>query len=548
MRWRQGGVRHVVSVLLLVVLLPVVSCGQGLPRNAQRTGYSMSDGPLVQTLHLIRDCYVDRLGIDSVEEAALRQLLEQLDPHSYYLTAEEAKDRRNGFEGKFYGVGVAFQLFKDTVRVVQVLPDGPASRAGMLVGDNILEVDGKRLSGVKAKMSDVRHAIRGEKGTFVQVRVQRGRSSLIFRIERSELPLHTVTSYYMLTPTIGYLHCNSFGFSTREEIVEALSELENAGMKSLVFDLCDNDGGIFQTAVAVCSDFLQNQQSIVSAYGANYPSRSFSSSYTGKYSDLPMVVLVNEFSASAAEIVAGAMQDWDRAVLVGTRTFGKGLVQGVFPLSTGGELNLTVARYYTPSGRSIQTPYEMGHRQEYREAFERRIIAGQEDTADDKYFTSPYKYKTRVSGRTVYGGGGVVPDVYIRRDTLGLPSSRLLRYEREGYMLQWVVDHMGEKRQEYMEKYPFVESFMHGFALVQSELRAFRLFVDKLSGRVDTIPFTEAEEARLRLWLKAYIGDQLYGRGVLLRVKNVERAEIACAIRILEDWKGRGESILRSKR
>lgn len=568
----RRGVRG--GVLLVVLLLSGAAYGQGAKRRDVREPvYPVGVGPLHQVLGLVRGYYVDRVDVDSLyavasrppaddtikkadeeqqpgseEEAQIRRLLEQLDPHSYYLTREEAEDRRRGFEGKFYGIGISFQLFRDTVRVVQVLPRGPASKVGMRTGDNILSVDGRQLSGVSAKMNDVLHTIRGDKGTAVSVRVLRARDTLDFKMERDELPLHTVDAYYMLTPTVGYLHCSSFGFSTRGEIVSALRELEREGMKSLVFDLSDNGGGVMNTAIAICSDFLKREQTIVTVRGASYPPTSFSSPYTGKYSELPMVVLVNEFSSSASEIMAGAMQDWDRAVVVGARTFGKGLVQGVFPLDNGGELSLTVARYYTPSGRSIQMPYELGHAQEYREAFVRRYVSGRVDTSDDRYFRKAQEYKTLVSGRTVYGGGGVVPDVYVARDTTQSLSARLADYERKGYMQHWVAGYADGRRAEFMRRYPTASAYVRGFAVRESDILAFREAMDSLSGQRDTVPYTREEEEHLRLRLRAYIGDQLYREGTFIRVVNGEREEIARSVAILEDWFGRGVAILRGER
>lgn len=564
---------HIGALLLLALSFSGVSQGQAPSRyDAREPVYAIGVGPLRQVLGLVRDYYVDRIDVDSLyglseqkraagdtldaradrqetsEEVQIRHLLEELDPHSYYLTREEAADRRRGFEGKFYGIGISFQLFKDTVRVVQVLPNGPASKVGMRTGDNILRVDGRQLSGVSAKMTDVLHTIRGDKGTAVTVRVLRERDTLDFSLQRDELPLHTVDAYYMLTPSVGYIHCSSFGFSTRGEIVKALRALEEEGMRSLLFDLSDNSGGVMNTAIAVCSDFLKRGQTIVTVRGASYPQTGFSSPYTGKYSELPMVVLVNEFSSSASEIMAGAMQDWDRAVVVGARTFGKGLVQGVFPLENGGELSLTVARYYTPSGRSIQTPYELGHAQEYRAAFVRRYVSGRVDTSDDRYFQNAHEYKTLESGRTVYGGGGVVPDVYVSRDTTRALSARLSGYERKGYMQHWVVGFADGRREQYMRQYPTVSEYVRRFAIGEADLTAFREAMDRLSGERDTVSYTKEEKEHLRLRLRAYIGEQLYREGTFLRVVNGEREEIARSVEILEDWSGRGEAILRSKR
>lgn len=492
----RGG-RGLCWCVLLLLLLPVGRAARGQAvggRDAREPVYPMGGGPLRQVRSLIRDYYVDRVDVDSLsalagrggaagdtlgeaqapqgteEESQIRHLLEQLDPHSYYLTREEAEDRRRGFEGKFYGIGVSFQLFKDTVRVVQVLPHGPASKVGMRTGDNILRVNGRWLSGVSAKMRDVLHTIRGDRGTAVEARVLRGRDTLDFTMRRDELPLRTVDAYYMLAPTVGYLHCSSFGFSTRGEVVKALNALEKEGMKSLVFDLSDNGGGVMNAAIAVCSDFLKRGQTIVTVRGASYPQTGFSSPYTGKYSELPMVVVVNEFSSSASEIMAGAMQDWDRAVLVGARTFGKGLVQGVFPLENGGELSLTVARYYTPSGRSIQMPYSLGHAQEYREAFARRYVSGRVDTVDGRYFGRAHAYRTLQSGRTVYGGGGVVPDVYVMRDTAHALSARLSGYERKGYMQHWVVGFTDGRREQYLKDYPTASDYVRGYAVSDADL------------------------------------------------------------------------------
>ena len=569
-RDRLGGGRVWCVVALFLLVQPSGACGQSaLRRDAREPVYSVGVGPLRQTLDLIRNYYVDAVDVDSLyrvvvreqppkdtavgvssqaltdEEQRIQRVLEQLDPHSYYLTRAEAEDRRRGFEGKFYGIGVSFQVFKDTVRVVQVLPHGPASKVGMRVGDNILSVNGHRLSGVGARTSDVMHTIRGDKGSRVAVRVLRVRDTLEFKMKRDELPLNTVDSYYMLTPTVGYLHCASFGFSTRGEIVKALQSLEKQGMRSLIIDLSDNGGGVMNTAVSVCSDFLKEGQAVMSVRGMSYPVTVFSAPYTGKYSELPMVVVVNELSSSASEIMAGAMQDWDRAVLVGARTFGKGLVQGVFPLENGGELSLTVARYYTPSGRSIQAPYELGHAKEYRDAFARRYASGLSDTLGGANQKGTYAYKTLVNGRTVYGGGGVEPDVVVLRDTTKTMSPRVVGYERKGYMQHWVVGYVTACRKGYLRRYPTVERYAEGYRVQDSTLATFRRSMEALDGGTrDTVPYSEEERRHLRVRIKAYVGEQLYGEGAFMRVVNGEREDLARALEILGDWGTRGRAIL----
>lgn len=577
MRVRISGFARGGLLLLLLLAFPWMLRGQGAAarrahNDAREPVYQVGVGPLQQVLSLVRNYYVDEVNVDSLyaaarekmavkdslaadsvqplseEEVLIRRLLEQLDPHSYYLTKEEAADRHQDFEGKFYGIGVSFQVFKDTVRVVQVLPNGPASRVGIRTGDYIMEVNGRRLSGVKAKSSDVMHTIRGDKGTTVKAYVLREGKRLDFIMKRDELPLRTVDSYYMLTPKIGYLHCSSFGFVTRGEIVRALGELKREGMESLIFDLSDNGGGVMNSAIAVCSDFLLRGQSIVSVRGESYPSTGFSSPHMGVYCQLPMVVVVNEFSSSASEIMAGAMQDWDRAVLVGARTFGKGLVQGVFPLENGGELSLTVARYYTPSGRSIQMPYELGHAKEYREAFVRRYVAGRQDSTDDKYFAHAKEYRTLTSGRKVYGGGGIVPDVYVERDTTHALSSRLADYERKGYMQHWVVGFVDAHRKDYLKRYATATQFVQKYTVEESTIGQFRKAMAELDGQRDTVPYSEEEKAHLRLRIKAYVGEQLHPNGTFMRVVNGEREEIVRSVEILEDWQNRGESILRPKR
>ena len=381
---------------LSLALSITVSAQRSMPQALQK---------LLNAEYAISTLYVDTINEDKLVEEAIKGMLESLDPHSSYTDAKETKELEEPLQGEFSGVGIQFNMNKDTLYVIQTIPGGPSERVGVLAGDRIIYVNDTTIAGVKMKNSDIQKRLRGKKGTNVTIKVKRpGVKDLItFRITRDNIPLHSIDAKYMLDERTGYLRISRFGAKTHEEMMDALKELKKQGMTQLIMDLNDNGGGYLNAAIDMCNEFLDHGQLMVYTEGENSPRNEANANGWGNYKTLPMVVMVNQYSASAAEIFAGAMQDWDRAVVVGRRTFGKGLVQRPFKFDDGSMMRLTVARYYTPSGRCIQKPYSRGDKKAYEKELLDRYNEGEYYSLDSIQFNDSLRYTTRINGRTIYG-------------------------------------------------------------------------------------------------------------------------------------------------
>ena len=406
-------------LLFALVMIAGMSIGYKLRENipGPRGLFQGSKSSSIQeVMDLIRMKYVDPVNTDSLTEDAVQAMLEHLDPHSVYIPASHLAEITEDLQGNFQGIGVEFQIIRDTVNVVSVLPAGPSDKAGLLVGDKFLKVGDSVVAGNKISSERIRNLLRGAGGTEVKVQMLRGSKPIQATITRGTIPLFSLDAAYMMDDTTGYIHLNKFSSTTYEEFMQAMEKLTARGMKSLVFDLRDNGGGILGEAVDIADEFLDNDKLIVYTEGKTQPKIEYRCKRPGIFEKGKLVVVVDENSASASEVVAGALQDWDRATIVGRRSFGKGLVQEQFPLSDGAALRLTVARYYTPTGRSIQKPYNNG-----RDAYNGEVMArydhGEMAHADSIKPATGKPFKTK-GGRTVYGGGGISPDVFVPADTL----------------------------------------------------------------------------------------------------------------------------------
>ena len=374
-----------------------------------------SNDKLSYLLQAIRCNYVDTIDMDSIIEQALPMVLAELDPHSSYIPAEDSEESVEDLKGQFSGIGVRFVVQKDTVRVMNVVKGGPSEKVGILAGDRIVAADDSSL--IAMPQRDIMRQLRGPKGTQVTLTVCRpGRAdTLRFIVERGEVPVESVDASFMIGDHTGYIAVKSFGERTYPEMLTALVDLQVRGMSGLIIDLRGNRGGYMQTAIQMVNEFLAADQLIVYTEGCNFPREEFRADGRGSFRQLPLCVLVDEGSASAAEIFAGAVQDNDRGTIVGRRSFGKGLVQQPIDFSDGSVVRLTVARYYTPAGRCIQKPYVKGHGEEYENDLLERYERGEFFSADSIHQQGP-EYKT-LQGRTVYGGGGIMPDIFVPEDT-----------------------------------------------------------------------------------------------------------------------------------
>lgn len=396
-------------------------------------------------LHLIDDQYVDAVNIDSLVDKAIPQILAELDPHSVYISAKDAAQATDDLKGSFSGVGIEFVIRQDTIHVQNVIQNGPAEKAGLLAGDKIVAVDGKPFVGKQVTNQEAMHRLKGPKDTKVKIGVLRYGSSKVqtFTVTRGEIPTKSVTAAYMLDDSTGYIRIKNFGENTYLEMLIALAKLSQQGFSNLCIDLRDNSGGYLSAAVNMANEFLADKKLIVYTQGRKSPRQEYRSDGKGSYQKVPMVVLINEGSASSAEIFAGAMQDNDRATIIGRRSFGKGLVQQQIEFPDHSLIRLTIARYYTPSGRCIQKPYTMGDDKDYEQDLLDRYQHGEFFTQDSIKHTGP-AYHTSI-GRTVYGGGGITPDIFVPEDTLGM-TSYFKEASMSGLILQFAFTYTDDNR------------------------------------------------------------------------------------------------------
>ena len=433
-----------------------------------------SGNKLNNLLHIIDDQYVDTVNINDLVEKAMPQILAELDPHSVYITARDGEIANDDLRGSFSGIGIEFTIRQDTIRVQNVIGNGPAERAGVLAGDKIVEVDDSVFVGKKVTNAEAMHRLKGPKDTKVKLGIIRYGEQKIrhITVTRGEIPTKSVTASYMLDDETGYIRIKNFGENTYPELLIALAKLSQRGFSSLAIDLRGNTGGYLESAVQIANEFLSKGQLIVYTEGRRYPRQDYKADGRGSYQHIPLVVLVDESSASAAEILAGAIQDNDRGTIIGRRSFGKGLVQKPMEFSDHSMIRLTIARYYTPSGRCIQKPYADG--EDYEGDWMKRYKHGEFFSEDSIKHTGP-AYHTN-NGRTVYGGGGITPDIFIPEDTLGMTS-----YYKEatmsGLILQFAYTYTDENRAKLstMEDVWELERYLKS----QNTLEKFVAYADK---------------------------------------------------------------------
>ena len=512
---------------LCLVFSMTVTAQRALPQVLQK---------LLNAEYAISTLYVDSVNEEKLVEDAIKGMLESLDPHSSYTDAKETKELEEPLQGEFSGVGIQFNMNKDTLYVIQTVPGGPSERVGVLAGDRIIYVNDTTIAGVKMKNSDIQKRLRGKKGTNVTIKVKRpGVKDLItFRITRDNIPLNSIDAKYMLDERTGYLRISRFGAKTHEEMMEALQELKKQGMTQLIMDLSDNGGGYLNAAIDMCNEFLERGQLMVYTEGENSPRNEANANGWGDYKDLHMVVIVNQYSASAAEIFAGAMQDWDRAVVVGRRTFGKGLVQRPFKFEDGSMMRLTVARYYTPSGRCIQKPYNRGDKKAYEKELLDRYNEGEYYSLDSIQFNDSLRYTTRLNGRTIYGGGGVMPDVFVPVDTTEY-STYYRDLSAKGILNQFAIKYVDKERKAITKRYATVKEFDEGFVITDEMMR------DLIAmGESDSIKYDEEKyrtsEQMLKAITKGLIARDLYGdAGAYSVIINHRNPDVQAAYQVLND-------------
>lgn len=431
---------------------------------------------LSNLLHIVDDQYVDKVNIDSLVDMAIPQILADLDPHSVYIPAKDAQAATDDLKGSFSGVGIEFTIRKDTIHVQNVVKNGPAQRAGILAGDKIVSVDGKTFVGKVVTQDEAMRRLKGPKDTKVKIGVVRYGQKAVkyFTVTRGDIPQRSITATYMLDKSTGYIKIKNFGETTYPELLIALAQLSQERFSNLVIDLRDNGGGYMNSAVQMANEFLPKNKLIVYMQGRKSPRQDFRSDGHGSYQKIPLIVLINEASASASEIFAGAMQDNDRATIIGRRSFGKGLVQQQIGFPDGSMIRLTIARYYTPSGRCIQKPFKPGDNQDYDNDLLTRYQHGEFFSQDSIKHTGP-AYHTSI-GRIIYGGGGITPDIFVAEDTLSM-TSYYKQAAMSGLILQYAFNYTDNNRQKLNTYSSMME--MSKYLVSQNTVEQFAAFADK---------------------------------------------------------------------
>jgi len=469
-------------------------------------------------LQIVDYYYMDSVKQDKLVEDALVGMLEKLDPHSVYVTPKELKEFNEPLNGNFEGIGIQFNILDDTITVISPIAGGPSDRLGIRSGDRIVKIEGENVAGTKIKNEQVMKRLRGNKGTKVNVSIQRrGINELLeFTIVRDKIPLYSVDASYMANPNTGYLKLSRFAQTSAEEIRKGLKELKASGAENIILDLQDNGGGLLNAAFEIADEFLPSGKMIVYTKGLHSPRKDYASTAKGEFEKGRLVVLVDEGSASASEIVSGAVQDWDRALIIGRRTFGKGLVQNQFPLPDGSALRLTIAQYFTPTGRCIQKPYGKGTDEYYKDLMN-RYKRGELIHQDSIKFPDSLKYKTP-GGRMVFGGGGIMPDVFIPLDTTG-NSKYFTDLSRKGLVNQFALKYADNHRDKLKSSYPDFPTFKKGFT-VNDEILDELIAAGEKEGVKKDEKGLKSSERILRVQLKALIARDLYKASDFFEVIN----------------------------
>ncbi|RYY58819.1 MAG: S41 family peptidase [Chitinophagaceae bacterium] len=456
---------------------------------------------LQEAVDLIRLRYVDKVNLDSIQSGAIKDMMGELDPHSVYFPPVELKQANEELEGNFDGIGVEFNVFSDTVNIVYVIPGGPSDKAGLQIGDKLISVNDSSLVGRSVTNTRIRQFIRGERGSAAKIKVLRGNSIMDIEVKRGSIPLLAVDAAYMIDKSTGYIKLNKFTENSYEEFMAAMEDLQKQGMTSLIYDLRGNGGGFMNEAVDMADEFLDGDKLIVYTEGSNSKKAEYRCKRPGLFEKGKLVVLLDELSASASEVLAGALQDWDRATIIGRRSFGKGLVQEQYQLSDGSAIRLTTARYYTPLGRSIQRPYDKG-KKVYMDEILDRLSNGQSLYADSNKINNGKEYLT-AAGHKLFGGGGIMPDVFVPIDTATYPDRVNKLFINGGFnrfVYTWYLKNQGE-----MKKYASANQYALQFNRQEEMWQEFKK-VSVVTDSIDLSGLTPFQEAGLKERLEALLG------------------------------------------
>jgi carboxyl-terminal processing protease len=490
---------------------------------------------LVSALEIIELAYVDSVDGELLVEKAIIAMLKQLDPHSTYMSKEDIKKANEPLQGSFEGVGIQFQIYKDTLLVVAAIPGGPSDKIGITAGDKIIKIDGEEAFGEKINNQFVIDHLRGEKGSKVKVEIlRRGQKDLMeFVITRDKIPINSVDASFMIGEDVGYIKINRFARKTMDEYKKAMKELQAAGMEHLILDLRDNAGGYLQTSIELADEFIKRGELILYTEGLTSKREDYNATGRGMFEKGRLVILINEGSASASEIVSGAVQDLDRGLIIGRRSFGKGLVQRPYMLPDGSVIRLTTARYHTPTGRCIQRPYDEG-KDEYYEDLLNRLESGELMHQDSIHFPDSLKYYTP-NKRVVYGGGGVMPDIFIPIDT-NRASDYYFDLFRKNILNLFIMGHLEDNRESLKASYPDFASFRDGYKITAEFKEELYAYAEKEGLEREEEEIAQSEDF-IRVMMRAYLARNLYDMNAYYETVSAIDDGLIRAAEVIKDKK-----------
>ncbi|WP_372950414.1 S41 family peptidase [Mariniphaga sp.] len=522
------------SIKAMVLILITILAFQPATEISAQESVQKNQMKFARLLRLIDGYYVDSADVDELTEKAIVHMLSELDPHSVYISKEDVDKMNEPLQGNFEGIGITFNIFKDTLLVTETIPGGPSEKVGLRAGDRIVQVDGKTIAGTGISTTDVMDLLRGNKGTKVEIKVLRRNidETLGFTIIRDKIPIYSLDASFMLDESTGYIKLNKFSATTTEEFGEAMNDLKKQNIQNLILDLRGNGGGYLKSAIEISDQFLDGNKLIVFTDGENDPKREYKATTGGLFKEGNLVILVDESSASASEIVSGAVQDWDRGLIVGRRSFGKGLVQKPYFLTDGSLVRLTTAHYYTPSGRNIQKPYENGM-DEYKRDYLDRLSTGQLFSADSIHLSDSLKFKTLINGRDVYGGGGVMPDIFIPMDT----SSHYRYYNRlrrNNIVYNFVLDYVDQNRSEIKNKYPGFDNYNRNFEVTEEMVNTILAEGEKqgIEKDLESLNFTMDT---MKKEVKALIARDIFSRNDFYKIFFEDDEAILKALEVIKN-------------
>jgi carboxyl-terminal processing protease len=513
--------------LVIFILLSVSGSGQN---NKQDQSGVRKYNALMQ---MIKFAYVDSVNESKLVEKAIVETLKELDPHSMYISKKDLKRANEELVGNFEGIGVQFEILRDTINIVHPIPGGPSERLGILSGDKIIKIEAENVTGKKVTNQFVFDRLRGKKGTKVNISIYRsGKKDLLdFTIVRDKIPINSIDASYIIEPGIGYINLTRFSSTSMKEFTDAMTKLQEQGMQSLILDLRNNGGGYMNTAIELADQFLEAKKTIVYTQGRMSAREDYYSTDKGMFEKGKLVIMINENSASASEIVSGAIQDLDRGIIVGRRSFGKGLVQRPFQLPDSSEVRLTTARYYTPSGRCIQKSYSEGV-DKYYEDYSTRFKHGEMENSDSIKFPDSLKFHTS-KGRIVYGGGGIMPDVFFPLDTTPF-TDYFLNLRRKNVINLFVGDYVDKNRKELQKKYPDFDSFDKKFIVDDAFMKDFLALAEKQGVKMNEKEYG-LSETLIQSQIKSLIAQKLWDVNDSFKIINREDQEVQKAIGVIKD-------------